>query len=105
MEPAQTLGARSSPDVFLWEPVGSCTDLKATVSYPLRRMYGGDFSVAPFSVLLDPVRALRVLGLEEGRRFSDKVRYVYGKQLEEADLLVINKIDTVAPARLAALRT
>jgi len=94
-----------TPDVFLAEPVGSCTDLKATVSYPLRRMYGDNFSVAPFSVLLDPVRALRVLGREEGRRFSDKVLYVYGKQLEEADVLVINKIDTVAPARLVVLRT
>jgi hypothetical protein len=68
-------------------------------------LYGDNFSVAPFSVLLDPVRALRVLGLEEGRRFSDKGLYVYGKQLEEADVLVINKIDTVAPARLAVLRT
>jgi G3E family GTPase len=68
-------------------------------------MYGDDFSVAPFSVLVDPVRALRVLALEAGRRFSDNVLYVYGKQLEEADVLVINKIDTVAPARLAVLRT
>ena len=104
-EAAERLTTRVTPDVFQAEPVGSCTDLKATVSYPLRRMYGDNFSVAPFSVLLDPVRALRVLGLEEGRRFSDKVLYVYGKQLEEADLLVINKIDTVAPARLAMLRT
>src|SRR5437867_7041364 len=104
-EAAERLTARVTPEVFLAEPVGSCTDLKATVSYPLRRMYGDDFSVAPFSVLVDPVRALRVLGLEAGRRFSDKVLYVYGKQLEEADVLCINKIDTVAPARLAVLRT
>jgi G3E family GTPase len=103
-EAAERLTARVTPEVFLAEPVGSCTDLKATVSYPLRRMYGDDFSVAPFSVLVDPVRALRVLALEGGRRFSDKVLYVYGKQLEEADVLVINKIDTVATARLAALR-
>ncbi|PYR27749.1 MAG: cobalamin biosynthesis protein P47K, partial [Acidobacteria bacterium] len=103
-EAAERLTARVMPEVFLAEPVGSCTDLKATVSYPLRRMYGDDFSVAPFSVLVDPVRALRVLGLEAGRRFSDKVLYVYGKQLEEADVLVINKIDAVATARLAALR-
>ena len=104
-EAAERLTTRVTPDVFLAEPVGSCTDLKATVSYPLRRMYGDNFSVAPFSVLLDPVRALRVLGLEEGRRFSDKVLYVYGKQLEQADVLVINKIDTAGPARLALLRT
>jgi G3E family GTPase len=101
---AERLTRRVAPDAFLAEPVGSCTDLKATVSYPLRRIYGDNFSVAPFSVLMDPVRALRVLGLEEGRRFSDKVLYVYGKQLEEADVLVINKIDTVSPTRLEVLR-
>ena len=43
-EAAERLTSRVMPDVFLAEPVGSCTDLKATVSYPLRRMYGDDFS-------------------------------------------------------------
>src|SRR5205823_9536448 len=33
MEAAENLGARATPEVFLAEPVGSCTDLKATVSY------------------------------------------------------------------------
>jgi Ni2+-binding GTPase involved in maturation of urease and hydrogenase len=101
---ADRLTERAAPDVFLAEPVGSCTDLKATVAYPLRRMYGDEFSVAPLSVLLDPVRALRVLGLEGGRRFSQKVHYVYGKQLEEADVLVVNKIDTIDADRRATLR-
>jgi hypothetical protein len=104
MDAAERLTERTTPDVFLAEPVGSCTDLKATVSYPLRRMYGNNFSVAPFSVLLDPVRALRVLGLEEGRRFSEKVSYVYRKQLEEADVLVMNKIDAVESDRVAVLQ-
>jgi hypothetical protein len=67
-------------------------------------MYGDNYLVARFSVLLDPDRALRVLGLEIGRRFTDKVRYIYEKQLQEADILVINKIDAVDPARIAVLR-
>jgi G3E family GTPase len=101
---AERLTERTRPDVFLAEPVGSCTDLKATVAYPLRRMYGDNFSVAPFSVLLDPMRGRRVLGLDEGRRFSEKVSYVYRKQLEEADVLVINKIDALDSGRVAELR-
>lgn len=105
MEAAARLSRDAAPEVFLAEPVGSCTDLKATVSYPLRRMYGDDFTVAPFSVLVDPVRALRVLGLEAGRRFSAKVRYVYEKQLQEADIIVINKIDVAGTDRVAALRS
>jgi G3E family GTPase len=103
-EAAARLTEDAAPEVFLAEPVGSCTDLKATVSYPLRRMYGDDYRVAPFSVMVDPARALRVLGVEDGRRFSAKVHYVYEKQLEEADFIVINKIDTVSAERVAALR-
>lgn len=104
MEAAEKLSAADRPDVFIAEPVGSCTDLVATVSYPLRRIYGDQYTLAPLSVLVDPIRALRVFGLADGGRFSDKVRYIYLKQLEEADLVVINKIDLLAPGQRAALR-
>ena len=103
VEAAGRLTAGSQPDVFIAEPVGSCTDLVATVTYPLRRMYGENFSVAPVSVLVDPIRAQRVLGLAEGGGFSSKVTYIYRKQLEEADEIVINKVDLLEPEALAAL--
>ena len=92
---ADNLTADARPEVFLAEPVGSCTDLVATVSYPLRRLYGDRFEVAPLSVLVDPKRCARVLGVgpESDRKFSQKVVYVYEKQLEEADLIVVNKCD------------
>jgi len=92
------------PDVFVAEPVGSCTDLRASVSYPLRKMYGDSYTIAPLSVLVDPVRALRALDVEPGRSFTSKVLYVYRKQLEEAAIIVVNKCDVVEPARVAALR-
>lgn len=104
VDAARNLTATARPDVFIAEPVGSCTDLVATVSYPLRRMYGGDYTLAPLSVLVDPVRARRVFGLEDGGKFSDKVRYIYRKQLEEADLIVLNKSDLLEADRRAALR-
>src|SRR5215469_10700188 len=90
VEAAGRLSRDERPDVFIAEPVGSCTDLKASVSYPLRRMYGDNFSVAPLSVVLDPIRAMRILGLESGKAFSPKVVYVYEKQLEEAEIVVVN---------------
>ncbi len=104
MDAATQLAKESAPDVFLAEPVGSCTDLRASVAYPLRRLYGEQFSVAPLSVLVDPVRSLRVLGLEPGKAFAPKVVYVYRKQLEEADIIVINKCDLVDEARRAKLQ-
>ena len=94
-EAVQNLTARTRPDVFLAEPVGSCTDLLATVSYPLRRIYGDHFTVAPLSVLVDPLRAARILGLEKGKNFSSKVVYVYEKQLEEARTILVNKVDAI----------
>jgi G3E family GTPase len=93
---ADRLARSARPEVFLAEPVGSCTDLRATVQYPLRRMYGDDYRVAPLSVLVDPTRASRMFGLETGRTFSPKVQYVYEKQLEEADIILINKSDLLS---------
>lgn len=100
---AERLTEAARPDVFLAEPVGSCTDLRATVQYPLRRLYGDDYRIAPLSVLVDPLRALRILDGEPGPAFSSKVLYVYRKQLEEADVIVINKSDLLEPSRLARL--
>lgn len=95
VEAAANLCETTRPDVLLAEPVGSCTDLVATVSLPLQRIYGDDYSVAPLSVLLDPIRAGRILGLREGRKFSDNVLYIYRKQLEEASFIVVNKADLI----------
>lgn len=106
VEANRQLTRQSAPDVLIAEPVGSCTDLKATVSYPLRQLYGDDYEVAPLAVLVDPVRCARLLGLSNGHNFSEKVLYVYRKQLEEAEQLVINKVDLLeAAAREQLVRT
>ena len=75
------------------------------MTYPLRRLHDENFTVAPVSVLIDPIRALRVFGLEQGGSFSEQVLYIYNKQIEEADLVIISKSDLLDAARLGALRT
>ncbi len=103
VDAAARLTEATRPDVFIAEPVGSCTDLVATVTYPLRRMYGADFTIAPLSVLVDPIRARRILGLDAGGNFSSKVAYIYKKQLEEADVILVNKQELLSPAQLTEL--
>jgi G3E family GTPase len=104
VEASEKLSAETTPDVFIAEPVGSCTDLKATVDYPLRRIYGDAYAIAPLSVLVDPIRASRILGLESGKNFSEKVVYIYNKQLEEAEIIVVNKADLLTSEKLDALK-
>jgi len=105
VDAAGKLNDATRPNVFLAEPVGSCTDLVATVTYPLRRMYGDDFTIAPLSVLVDPVRARRIFGLEEGGNFSSKVVYIFKKQLEEADVIIINKAETLPATSIEELKS
>src|SRR5438105_11518756 len=91
------------PDVILAEPVGSCTDLVATVVQPLRDLYGTRFDVAPYPVLFKPSHGLRILRNEESAGFSPKAAYIFRKQLEEADAIVINRIDELTPEMLGEL--
>jgi Ni2+-binding GTPase involved in maturation of urease and hydrogenase len=95
---AGRLAEAERPDVLLAEPVGSCTDLVATVVQPLKRLYADRYEVAPYPVLLDPVRARKILTGERLGGFSPKVAYIFHKQLEEADALVVNKADTLSAA-------
>ncbi len=87
----------SGPDVILCEPVGSCTDLIATVLTPLQRNHHQQFSIAPLSVLIDPQRAQALLLESQGTRMPTDTAYIWLKQLEEADVLVVNKSDQLTP--------
>jgi G3E family GTPase len=95
------LEQKDRPDVILAEPVGSCTDLVATVVQPLKDLYGQRFEVAPYPVLFKPGHGLRILRNEPGGGFSPKAAYIFRKQLEEADAIVINRIDEMRPEQLA----
>jgi G3E family GTPase len=86
------------PDVILAEPVGSCTDLVATVIQPLKDLYGGRFEVAPYAVLFKPSHGTRILKNQPAGGFSPKAAYIFKKQLEEADAILINRADELTPA-------
>lgn len=103
-EANRRLAEAYKPDVFIAEPVGSCTDLVATVAFPLRQLFGDNYTVSPLSVLVDPIRAERVFSIQKSGNFSDRVIYIYLKQIEEADIVVINKCELLTAQRLASLK-
>ncbi len=87
MEMIEELKPRSL-DVIFAEPVGSCTDISATVFGPLREGFD-QYRVAPFTVLADQVRATELLSEEA----DSDLAFLFQKQLQEADLVCMSKAD------------
>lgn len=79
-------------DVVIAEPVGSCTDLSATLMQPLKENFNKELVISPLSVLADPVRLTDILkGGTAGLHPS--AAYIFKKQLEESDIILISKAD------------
>lgn len=93
MATVRRLGEIQRPDIILAEPVGSCTDLVATVIQPIRQLFDAEFVIAPYAVILKPSHGLRILDPTRNVGFSPKAAYIFTKQLEEADLILLNRID------------
>lgn len=90
-------------DVIIAEPVGSCTDLSATIVQPLKDKFADQLAIAPLSVLADPQRLRQILaGGEAGLHKS--AAYILRKQLEEADIILISKSDLLSDTELSALK-
>jgi Ni2+-binding GTPase involved in maturation of urease and hydrogenase len=85
----------SGAEVLIGEPVGSCTDLSATILQPLKDRFKERFVLAPLSVLADPLRLREVL-VPAGDALHPDAAYIFRKQIEEADLLVVNKSDLLS---------
>jgi len=81
----QRLQEVANPDLILAEPVGSCTDLIATVLRPLVQFYSEQYALAPLTVLLDSSRSMD--------DFPDDIRYLHEKQVAEAEILLLSKSD------------
>jgi hypothetical protein len=87
-----------SPDVIFAEPVGSCTDLSATILQPIQKAYREEFQLAPLTLLVDPRRAEQLQ--------DPDIAFLFQKQLEEADLVCFTKSDLYSETPpLAGIRT
>ncbi|MBI5250323.1 MAG: hypothetical protein HY912_12585 [Desulfomonile tiedjei] len=87
--------ATAAPDVILAEPVGSCTDIVATVIRPMRALMKDKVHVLAYSVLVEPDRWTEIA--DSGTPWS--IKYLFDKQLQEADFIVITKVDTLQGER------
>ncbi len=75
-----------APDVIFAEPVGSCTDLSATILQPLKSGSLDQYRLAPLTVLVDPARAADVGN-------DSNIDFLFERQIAEADLVAFSKCD------------
>lgn len=97
------VGEQSDADILIAEPVGSCTDLSSTLVQPLKKLYANELLLSPLTVLADPLKLEDILnGGNAGLHKS--AAYIYRKQLEESDVVLVTKTDTIEKARLEFLK-
>lgn len=96
--------SRRRPDVILAEPVGSCTDLIATIAIPMMEKLGEKFIHSPYAVILKPKHGLKILS-GTGGGFSEKAEYIFRKQLEESEIILLNRIDELSADELEELKS
>jgi len=99
----EKVSAEANADVIIAEPVGSCTDLSATIVQPLKEKMQNELLVSPLSVMADPLHLNEILnGLESG--IHQSAAYIFLKQLEESDIILINKEDLLSQTELVSLK-
>lgn len=102
IDATKKLKKEAEADVIIAEPVGSCTDLSATILQPLKQNLKGELLVSPLTVLADPVRLADILnGGNAGLHPS--AAYIFKKQLEESDIILISKTDLLSANELTLL--
>ena len=99
----KTVRQEAKADIVLAEPVGSCADLSATILQPLKKYWNAELEVSPLTVLADPSRLGAILHEGKGGLHEDAA-YIFRKQLEEADIIVVTKTDTLTSGQLAQLK-
>lgn len=102
IEAIHSLRSNVEADVILVEPVGSCADLTATIVRPLKKYHNTEVIVSPLTVLSDPVRLKSILYGGDGGLHEDAA-YIYRKQLEESEVILITKTDTLTDEEVESL--
>ena len=90
-----------NPQIIFAESVGSCTDLVATIAKPLAEMHPG--LTVNISVFVDAYFLHSIIN-GTASFIDDSVRYIFKKQMEEADILILNKIDLLSEEQLKEVK-
>src|SRR2546427_12750265 len=74
-------------EIIFVEPVGSCTDLSATILQVLKRDHADRFRLAPLTVVGDPAQPRAALA----RHGNPAIAFLFGTKVEEADRISFSR--------------
>ena len=100
---ARTLVSTGKPDVIIAEPIGTSTNIMSSVVAPMRSLHPDEFSIAPFTVVVDCVRALDILS-DKKERDIDTVDIIPAHQIREAEIIILTKTDLVNKDTIMKIR-
>ena len=66
------------------------------VYHKIHNNYPDECDLGPFTVVTDPLRLRTLVNDEENDHLPREIRFLYRAQLTEADLVLLNKIDTLS---------
>jgi len=96
------VNVNNNTDFIIAEPVGSCTDLSATIVQPLKTRLNKELLFSPLTVLADPFKLKLILNGKNAGLHPSSV-YIYRKQLEESDIILLTKTDLLEKNELELL--
>jgi Ni2+-binding GTPase involved in maturation of urease and hydrogenase len=70
------------------------------VYHKLDKEYHGEFELAPFTVIVDPERLRAIMPEQADINLPKEMNYLFRAQLQEADVVVLNKIDLLTDAEI-----
>ena len=90
---------RYDPAIIFAEAVGSCADLIATVALPLIKYKQIPVVVSVFA----DAEFLQSMFDNKTQVMSENILYIFSKQIEEADLVIINKKDRLTTEQITQM--
>jgi len=102
-EQIDQLRKRQGIQVIFAESVGSCTDLIATVIKPLSVYKKKETEQLSLSIFVEAALMFDFLQNSHSP-FSADIAYIYSKQIEEAEILIVNKTDLISDEMLEELK-
>lgn len=95
--------SKVNPDLIIFEPVGCCVDMVSHIYADLQKNYEGTYELVPVTAVVDPIRYRAIVMKEGENTLPEESAYMFERQLVEAEIFLLNKIDLLTDDEIKAI--